>query len=172
MPLTGNTVDVSEIIERQKLGRFLIGLAIISWIITFFDGLDSNLITFAAPYFGSEYHLSTIQTRQHLRHGSIGHADRRFRLGYLGDRIGRRPTVILATAAFGALTMCFLLHQQLRTLFWLRLIDGIAAGRHAAAGLGAEYRIRAQALPRHHRDRDHGGLLARHGAGRTVRESG
>ena len=54
-----STVDVSEIIERRG---FLIGLAVISWIITFFDGLDANLVTFAAPYFRSEYGLTTIQT--------------------------------------------------------------------------------------------------------------
>jgi hypothetical protein len=44
-----NAVDVSEIIERQKLGRFLISLVLISWIITFFDGLDSNLISSRRP---------------------------------------------------------------------------------------------------------------------------
>ena len=60
--MTGNTVDVSEIIERQKLSGFLIGLVLVSWIITFFDGLDANLVTFAAPYFRSEYGLTTIQT--------------------------------------------------------------------------------------------------------------
>ncbi len=51
-----------------------------------------------------------------------------FLLGYLGDRIGRRPTVILATAAFGALTMCFYFTSSYGTLFWLRLIDGIPLG--------------------------------------------
>ena len=52
-------VDVSEIIENQKLSRFLIGLVAISWIITFFDGLDANLISFAASYFRKDYHLTT-----------------------------------------------------------------------------------------------------------------
>ncbi len=51
-----------------------------------------------------------------------------FLLGYLGDRIGRRPTMILATAAFGALTMCFYFTSSYGTLFWLRLIDGIPLG--------------------------------------------
>jgi AAHS family 4-hydroxybenzoate transporter-like MFS transporter len=51
-----------------------------------------------------------------------------FLLGYLGDRIGRRPTVILATAAFGALTMCFYFTSSYGSLFWLRLIDGIPLG--------------------------------------------
>ena len=128
MPSTGNTVDVSEIIERQKLSGFLIGLAVISWIITFFDGLDANLVTFAAPYFRSEYGLTTIQTGNIFGMHQLGTLIGGFLLGYLGDRIGRRPTVILATAAFGALTMCFYFTSSYGTLFWLRLIDGIPLG--------------------------------------------
>src|SRR5713101_1893774 len=99
-----NTVDVSAIIERQKLSGFLIRLAAASWIITCFDG---NLISFASPYFRSEYHLTTIQTGNIFSMGLFGTMLGGFFLGYLGDRIGRRPTVIFATAAFGILTMCF-----------------------------------------------------------------
>jgi len=122
------TVDISEIIERQKLSGFLIGLVAVSWIITFFDGLDANLVTFAAPYFRSEYGLSTVQTGNIFGMHQLGTLIGGFLLGYLGDRIGRRPTVILATAAFGALTMCFYFTSSYGSLFWLRLIDGIPLG--------------------------------------------
>jgi AAHS family 4-hydroxybenzoate transporter-like MFS transporter len=121
-------IDVSEIIERQKLSGFLIGLVAVSWIITFFDGLDANLVTFAAPYFRSEYGLSTVQTGNIFAMHQLGTLMGGFLLGYLGDRIGRRPTVILATAAFGALTMCFYFASSYGSLFWLRLIDGIPLG--------------------------------------------
>ena len=128
MPSPGNTVDVSEIIERQKLSSFLIGLAVVSWLITFFDGLDANLVTFAAPYFRSEYGLTTIQTGNIFGMHQLGTLVGGFLLGYLGDRVGRRPAIILATAAFGALTMCFYFTSSYGTLFWLRLIDGIPLG--------------------------------------------
>ena len=128
MPAARPAIDVTEIIERQGLSSFLIGLVVISWIITFFDGLNANLVTFAAPYFRSEYGLTTIQTGNIFGMHQLGTLIGGFLLGYLGDRIGRRPAVILATAAFGALTMCFYFTSSYRTLFWLRLIDGIPLG--------------------------------------------
>src|SRR5215469_10551649 len=106
---SGTTIDVSRIIERQKLGGFLVGLVTISWIITFFDGLDSNLISFASPYFAKELHLSRIQTGNIFSMGLLGTMIGGFLLGYVGDRIGRRPTIILATAGFGILTIGFYL---------------------------------------------------------------
>jgi AAHS family 4-hydroxybenzoate transporter-like MFS transporter len=123
-----NIVDISQIIERQKLGRFLIGLVLISWIITFFDGLDTNLISFAAPYFGSEYHLTKFQLGNIFSMGLFGTMLGGFALGYLGDRIGRRPMVIWATALFGILTICFALANSYRSLFTLRFIDGLPLG--------------------------------------------
>ncbi|HUA22473.1 MAG TPA: MFS transporter [Bryobacteraceae bacterium] len=123
-----NTIDVSEIIERQKLGGFLVGLVLVSWIITFFDGFDTNLISFAAPYFAPDYHLSRVQLGNIFAMGLLGTLIGGFVLGYLGDRIGRRPAVILATAAFGALTMCFTFASGYRSMVGLRLATGIPLG--------------------------------------------
>ena len=123
-----NTVDVSEIIERQKFGGFLLGLVAVSWIITFFDGFDTNLISFAAPYFASGYHLSKVQLGNIFAMGLLGTLIGGFILGYVGDRVGRRPSVILATAGFGVLTLCFTLASGYWSLFSLRLITGIPLG--------------------------------------------
>jgi AAHS family 4-hydroxybenzoate transporter-like MFS transporter len=122
------TIDVSEIIERQKFSGFLLGLVVVSWIITFFDGFDTNLISFAAPYFASGYHLSRVQLGNIFAMGLLGTLIGGFILGYLGDRIGRRPAVILATAGFGALTLCFTFATGYWSLFGLRLINGIPLG--------------------------------------------
>jgi len=123
-----NIIDVSEIIEHQKFTRFFVGLVVMSWLITFFDGFDSNLISFAAPYFASQYHLDKIQLGNIFSMGLLGTLIGGFILGYVGDRIGRRPTVILATAGFGVLTMCFALANSYWSLFTLRLFNGIPLG--------------------------------------------
>jgi AAHS family 4-hydroxybenzoate transporter-like MFS transporter len=114
-------VDVSEIIENQRLTRFLIGLVAISWIITFFDGLDANLISFAASYFRKDYHLTTAQTGNIFALHQVGTLLGGFLFAYVADLIGRRPTVILATVGFGVFTMCFYFASSYYTLSALRL---------------------------------------------------
>src|SRR5690242_17629127 len=121
-------IDVSEIIERQRLSGFLIGLAAVSWIITFFDGLDANLVSFAAPYFRSQYHLSTIQTGNIFGMHQLGTLIGGFVFAYIADKAGRRPTIILATTGFGLLTLAFYFANSYPSLFTLRLIDGIPLG--------------------------------------------
>jgi AAHS family 4-hydroxybenzoate transporter-like MFS transporter len=121
-------VDVSEIIERQNLSGFLIALVAISWIITFFDGLDANLISFAAPYFRTDYKLDTVQTGNIFAMHQLGTLLGGFLFAYLADKAGRRPTVILATAMFGVFTMAFYFASSYWSLFTLRLIDGFPLG--------------------------------------------
>lgn len=121
-------IDVSEIIENQKLSRFLVGLVAISWIITFFDGLDANLISFAASYFRRDYHLTTSQTGNIFAMHQVGTLLGGFFFAWIADKAGRRPTVILATAGFGVLTMCFYFASSYASLFTLRLIDGFPLG--------------------------------------------
>ena len=123
-----HTIDVSEIIERQKVSSFLVRLVVVSSIITFLDGFDTNLISFAAPYFASDYHLSRVQLGNIFAMGLLGTLMGGFLLGYLGDRIGRRPAVILAGAGFGVLTLCFAFATGYWSLFGLRLISGIPLG--------------------------------------------
>lgn len=125
---TSTIVDVSQIIERQKLSGFLIGLVLISWFITFFDGLDSNMISFAAPYFGSEYHLSKVQLGNIFSMGLMGTLIGGFIFGYIGDKIGRRPAILLAAGGFGVLTLTFTLASSYWPLFALRLLNGIPLG--------------------------------------------
>jgi MFS transporter, AAHS family, 4-hydroxybenzoate transporter len=121
-------IDVSQVIEQQKLGGFLVGLVVISWIITFFDGFDSQAIAFAAPYLSTQYHLDRIMMGNIFSMGLVGALIGGFGFGYLGDRIGRRPAIILATAAFGLLTLAFVFADSYASLLALRLIDGIALG--------------------------------------------
>jgi len=51
-----------------------------------------------------------------------------FIFGYLGDRIGRRPAILLATTSFSALTFAIALSPNYPALLVLRFVNGLALG--------------------------------------------
>lgn len=122
------TIDVADFIERQRLSWPLVRLVLVSWVVTFFDGFDLNVIAFVAPYLSSEFHLDKAMLGNLFSIGLVGTMIGGFAFGWLGDRLGRRPAIILATAGFGVLTLAFALAASYAQLLTLRLLDGIAIG--------------------------------------------
>jgi MFS transporter, AAHS family, 4-hydroxybenzoate transporter len=126
--MKNSTVDVAEVIEKQKLGWFLIRLILVSWLVTFFDGYDMNVIAFAAPYLATEYGLDTLQLGNVFSVGIAGTIFGGFLFGYIGDRIGRRHAIIAATATFGVLTTALAFATSYSEMLVLRFLNGIALG--------------------------------------------
>ena len=120
--------DISEIIENQKLTWFVTSLVLVSWVVTFFDGFDMNVIAFVAPDMSSALHLNRLMMGKVFSAGLLGTMIGGFLFGYIGDRIGRRPSIIFATASFGILTLGLARSGSYEALLALRLADGIAIG--------------------------------------------
>lgn len=121
-------IDIVQFVENQKFGGFLLKLLLLSWIVTFLDGMDSNFVSFAAPYFSAEYHLTHAQTAQVFSVQQVGTLIGGLFWVYLGDIVGRRPTIILSTLAFGLLTAAFQFATGYESLVVLRFLDGIPLG--------------------------------------------
>ncbi len=122
------TIDVSAAIERQRLNGFLVRLVVVSWIITFFDGFDQNVISFAAPTIAPLYHLTRPMMGNVFSIGLLGTMLGGFLFGWLGDRWGRRPAVIAATLLFGVMTLAFALVGSYGGFLAMRLAVGIGTG--------------------------------------------
>ncbi|HEX3347535.1 MAG TPA: MFS transporter [Acetobacteraceae bacterium] len=121
-------IDVAPLIERQRLTGFVMRLIVLSWVITFFDGFDTNVIAFAAPYLATAFKIDRAAMGYLFSAGLIGTMIGGFAFAYIGDRIGRRPSIIAATALFGLLTLIFALSTSYTQLVVIRLIDGLALG--------------------------------------------
>lgn len=122
------TTDLSEIIENQKLTFFVVGLIFICSLVTFFDGFDMNVISLVAPEVSSALHLNKLMMGNVFSAGLAGTMVGGFIFGYLGDRIGRRPSIIMATALFGVLTLGLALARGYEQLVVLRFLQGIGTG--------------------------------------------
>ncbi|MGH8260031.1 MAG: MFS transporter, partial [Steroidobacteraceae bacterium] len=134
-------VDIASIIEARTLGWYAARLVFVSWLVTFFDGYDMNVIGFAAPYLAPAYHLDKIQLGNVFSAGIAGTLVGGFLFGPLGDRIGRRAAIIAATALFGVLTLALLLTSNYGEFMLVRFLDGIALGGAIPLtwALGTEY---------------------------------
>lgn len=121
-------MDVTEVIEKQRLRWFVVRLILVSWVVTFFDGYDLNVIAFAAPYLQEAYQLDTTMLRDVFTSGILGTLLGGFLFGFLGDRMGRRPTIILATALFGLLTLLLAKADTYWELITIRFLNGLALG--------------------------------------------
>ncbi|WP_160148862.1 MFS transporter [Amycolatopsis alkalitolerans] len=122
------TVDVFPIIERQRAGRFWISLFVVSWAITFLDGFDLQILSFAGRYIKKAYHLSDTQLGTLGTIGLLGTLIGGLALGYLGDRLGRRPSIMVATIGFGIFMVVFIFAQDYTQLVILRVLAGLFLG--------------------------------------------
>jgi len=125
---TMREIDVAGVIERQKLNMFVVRLVILSWIITVFDGFDMLAISFVAPYLQSDFALDKVKLGEVFSLGLAGTMVGGFLFGYLGDRLGRRPAIILSTFSFGILTVALALARSIDQLLLLRFLNGVALG--------------------------------------------
>src|SRR5580692_12593759 len=99
------SIDVGQLIESQRPGPILLRLVLVCWLITFFDGFDTNAIAFAAPYLAKAYSFDKSALANVFAAGGFGTLFGGFLFGALGDRIGRRRAVIAATLTFALLTL-------------------------------------------------------------------
>src|ERR1700761_351840 len=104
MAAAGRTIDVGEFINNRKLSRFNVILVIVSWLITVFDGFDQMTVSYTMPYMREVLHLSSKMQGEVFSMGNFGMMAGGFAFAFLGDRLGRRPTVIAAACAFAVLT--------------------------------------------------------------------
>ncbi|HUN74651.1 MAG TPA: MFS transporter [Steroidobacteraceae bacterium] len=135
------TIDVARIIEARGLGWWAARLVLVCWLVTFFDGYDMNLIGFAAPYLAPALHLDEPMIRNILTAGPLGLLLGGFVFGFIADRIGRRATIVLATALFGLLTLALSLAIHYWQFVALRFVNGIVLGGAIPLtwALGSEY---------------------------------
>lgn len=121
-------IDVTTLIDERKLGPFNYKLIVLSWLITVFDGFDMMMISFTAPYMRDELGLDMMMLGNVFSAGLVGMMLGGFFFAYMGDRIGRRKTIIWAAFAFGILTTATAFAQNYHQLLALRFLDGFAIG--------------------------------------------
>jgi MFS transporter, AAHS family, 4-hydroxybenzoate transporter len=134
-------IDVDSVIERQRLGRFQIVLALVLVSIMFVDGFEAQAPGFAAPEIVKDLGIPRAAMGLVFGAGNLGLMIGAVLLGVLGDRVGRMRAIVfscLVLAVFSAMTVYA---HDLTTLRLLRIGSGIGVGGvlPSVIALGTEY---------------------------------
>ena len=122
------TVDVSALIERQKLGGFALLLILWCFLIVLIDGYDQVAAAFAAPALMHAWHTDAAGFGRVFGVGLFGVLVGSLLLGVSGDRYGRRLTIIYGSLSFGIFTFLCGYANSLDQLTLLRFLAGIGMG--------------------------------------------
>jgi AAHS family 4-hydroxybenzoate transporter-like MFS transporter len=118
-------IDVTQVIDSQRVGAFLLGVLVLCILVTLADGYNISVVSFAAPgivkAFGIDRAALGPLFSSSLVAGLIGP----FAFGNLADRIGRRNGIIFSTVMFGVFGLVSGLCTSLWPLIVTRFIAGV-----------------------------------------------
>jgi AAHS family 4-hydroxybenzoate transporter-like MFS transporter len=128
---TGSALDINAIIEEQtKMGGFVWNLLTWTFLVMLLDGFDFTGLSFVIPHLARQWKVSPGRFGPAIAAGVFGMMVGSFFFGWLGDRIGRKKTIILGCWIFGAFTLASIWAPSILGLGILRFIAGF--GLYAA----------------------------------------
>jgi MFS transporter, AAHS family, 4-hydroxybenzoate transporter len=122
-------IDVSDIVDDRNADWFSVTLVIWGFFITLIDGYDISAVAFAAPHLIKEWNISDRAVLGPVFAASlVGILLGAPLFGYLGDRFGRKITIVLSCIVFGCFTWLVVLANNPSQIGVLRFFAGLAIG--------------------------------------------
>ncbi|MGY4494544.1 MFS transporter [Pseudomonas sp. TE3610] len=136
-----NQVSVQSIIDSAVITGYQWRIFGLCFLIAVLDGFDTQAIAFTGPSIILGLNVASSALAPILTAGILGMVVGAMTLGLVGDRLGRRPTIIMAVALFGVATLSTAMANTVEQILVLRFIAGIGMGGATplVLALAAEY---------------------------------
>jgi len=118
-------IDVTQLIDRQPINRFLIGIVCLCTLVTLADGYNISVAAFAGPAILKAWGLSRASLGPLFSSSLIAGLIGPYLFGAVGDRIGRRNAIIIASVIIGVFGIVSGLCTSLIPLVIARFFAGI-----------------------------------------------
>jgi AAHS family 4-hydroxybenzoate transporter-like MFS transporter len=130
-------IDVTQIVDRQPVSRFLLGVIFLCTLVTLADGYNISVIAFAAPGIVKAWHLNRAALGPLFSSSLVAGLVGPFLFGVLGDRIGRRNSMIGAVLMIGIFGVVSGYCTSLIPMIVTRFIAGIGMSGALAVTVAA-----------------------------------
>jgi AAHS family 4-hydroxybenzoate transporter-like MFS transporter len=126
---------------NKGISGFQWRVIILCFIIALFDGFDTQAVAFTAPALLEHFGLEAGALAPILTAGIVGMTVGTMLLGILGDKLGRRKTLLFCVAVFSISTLLTAFVSNVDQILILRVIAGLGMGGATPVllALAAEY---------------------------------
>jgi MFS transporter, AAHS family, 4-hydroxybenzoate transporter len=123
------TIDVDRLVDDQPITGFNWKLVFWCFIVTLIDGYDIAAAPAAGPFFVRDWQLaSPAALTGAFSATNFGVLFGAPLFGWIGDRFGRKPAIMVSLATFGLLTLVVALARSVEHLTWARFLTGFGIG--------------------------------------------
>ncbi|QFG23606.1 MFS transporter [Actinomadura sp. WMMB 499] len=122
------TAEIAARVERLPMSRWHVKVRLLIGIVTFFDAFDQLLIAYVLPVIRDEWNMSSFQSTFAITSGAIGLLVGALLSGWIADRIGRVPTIVVTLLVYALAGIALALAPSLEFFLVMRFIQGVGIG--------------------------------------------
>jgi AAHS family 4-hydroxybenzoate transporter-like MFS transporter len=133
--------QVDEIIDSQPVGKLQLRTVALCCLVAALNGFDGQVIGFLAPSMAADLHVDVRSFGPMFAAGFLGLMMGAMIMGPLGDRVGRKPALLISTLVFGVLAGLTGFVHSMNELVLVRFLTGLGLGGALpnVAALATEY---------------------------------
>ncbi|KXU91071.1 MFS transporter [Paraburkholderia monticola] len=124
----GRTIDVSRLIEEQKVGWFAVVVIFTAWLIMLTDGYELGALAYAAPSLIKSWGIQRSALGPVFGANIFGIMVGSILFGWIGDKIGRKRAILFGAVFYGLVTLSTVWATTVHHLLWLRFVAGVGIG--------------------------------------------
>jgi AAHS family 4-hydroxybenzoate transporter-like MFS transporter len=118
-------IDIGAVVENQTIGWFAVNLLGLTFAAMLFAGFDFAGVSFVVPYLAKTWQVPPSAFGSAFGFGLFGMMLGSLLFGYVGDRVGRKATLVLGCWIYGCFTLASAWAPSLTVLAIERFIAGV-----------------------------------------------
>jgi AAHS family 4-hydroxybenzoate transporter-like MFS transporter len=121
-------IRVTQLVDEQRIGRFLISIMVLGFLCQIGDGYDLAAAAYAAVGIARDWHVERSLLAPVFSASLVGMMFGAPLFGFVGDRYGRRLAIIVCSTMCGLFSLATVGAHSLLALGVLRFFTGIGLG--------------------------------------------